>query len=955
MRISLNLTLTKKLDLRRVFSLLIAIIGYVSASAADITPQQALQQALTFVQEHKSASSGKWNTPTDVARLSLAGQVEGLYVFNVEDNGGFVVVANDDAVTPILGYSNSGKLDTANIPDNMRAWLKGYADEIAWAKATLTGTEEKSHSLNVDIEGSKPSAVKTPVAPLLTTQWNQREPYNNYCPIYDGTNRAATGCAATAMAQAMYYTESRAGNTTTVTTTTIPAFGLSTEDIPAGTTLNWADMIDDYSGSYTSAQADAVAQLMLYVGTSVKMNYGNESGANSQDIANALKTYFDYDTTTQFAVRSFYGYADWINILYHELTEGRPIVYGGQSSGGGHAFIIDGYQSEDYFHINWGWGGLSDDYFKLSVLNPYEQGVGGSTSKDGYHYAHEAIIGIKKSGDTGEVSELISSAKVIINLNLNSLTLDKSSITSGETVKVTLNVTNNGTDTYDGDLFIGYTGTVTAGKTFVIAPGETKDCVIDYTPLFKGTVYVIAFVPNASGTYDQLSNKAKLLKVTASSSSGTDNVELTQTFTVERAALNGLLYNGGALKGYNLLGNDFEATITLTNATSVDYTGTVFWCLIPNGESAAINDIEISVPANSTKQVTAKVSDLDYDKGYIFEATYVKNNSYSLTPLGFYSPQHVITTYAADGSKTFAEASASYSAPADALAVDVTGTSVTSVTPNSNPNTLYISNTTLSGLDGKNVVTYSGGTYSASNITLTDGNGFYSPVSISVDKAEFNYQFTVAADGNNGWNTLILPFDVTSVTADDKSIDWFHSSTDTGKNFWLKSFTDDDASHLYFDYVAGTIQAGTPYIVAFPGNKWGSKWDMSSKTIKFIGENTTIMPTSSMTKPTGSYYMFVGSTTQDDTENIYCLNATGNAFNLNATGGSSPFRAYFKANVFDRTVTSLGIGSGNATAIEDVNVNGNGNVNGNYATPVKVIKNGRLYIGNYNVAGARVK
>ena len=213
--------------MKNIITFIFALMSCAGVMADDITPKQAMEQAQNFLQ--KRSAKGSWNSTTETTSLIEAGQVEGLYIFNVEGNGGFVVVANDDAVTPILGYSERGNLDVANMPDNMRAWLKGYADEIAWVKSARTIDGEKSNSLDVDMEESKPTAVKTAIAPLLTTRWNQRDPYNALCP-----NNYATGCVATAMAQVMYYTETHAGNSTTQTTTTIPAYGLSTDDIPAG-------------------------------------------------------------------------------------------------------------------------------------------------------------------------------------------------------------------------------------------------------------------------------------------------------------------------------------------------------------------------------------------------------------------------------------------------------------------------------------------------------------------------------------------------------------------------------------------------------------------------------------------------------------------------------------------------------------------------------------------------
>ena len=136
--------------------------------------------------------------------------------------------------------------------------------------------------------------------------------------------------------------------------------------------------------------------------------------------------------------------------LYHELAEGRAIIYAGQSTGGGHEFVCDGYQGEDYFHINWGWSGMCDSYFKLSALNPDEQGIGGSTSSEGYRLGQNAVVGVQLEGGTGTVLDNPN----IVNLTLNDVSADKTSISIGETAIVTFNMTNNSTDDYDGEIGI---------------------------------------------------------------------------------------------------------------------------------------------------------------------------------------------------------------------------------------------------------------------------------------------------------------------------------------------------------------------------------------------------------------------------------------------------------------------------------------------------------------------
>ena len=904
--------------MRKILLLMLSLVMVTMVKAEGVTPQQALEQARNFIQKRENNGSRPRRAPgTAASRLVMAKQVNGLYVFKMAKNEGFVIVSNDDRTEPILGYSDSGNFDPDNMPDNMRAWLQGYADQIAWLNEH--GDEAGAVATLPTLTGTP---VKHPIEPLISTRWNQDTPYNDLAPEYTAGEKSATGCVATAMAQVMNYHKWPETQTSALSGYNKDYSGatcVAVDAVPA-TTFDWNNMIDDYRSGYTAAQGTAVATLMRYCGQSVKMNYGASSGANTGDVANALKNYFNYASTTAYKDRSFYTYANWIELLYNELEQGRPMVYNGSSSGGGHAFICDGYQSEDYFHINWGWGGMSDGYFKLSVLNPNAQGIGGSSSDDGYTFGQGAVVGIQKYGETGTVLDIPTAD---YSLSLQDIKLSRPSVAVGETVDVTFTVKNNGPDDYNGDLWVYVYGIgLQTGKVFNIAAGETKDCVIPYTPSgFTGTVSIQAYKPTGGGYYNRLGSKSASLTVTQGS--GSNNVDLTISNT---AIENSVFWKTQSGRDYyKLYGTKFNGTVRVSNDTDTDYNGTFLWVLIPQGESAAVNDVPINVPANSHIDIPISVNNLDYDHDYYtLKTSYIKNNSYSWVVNGTFYMNGAIMTYSADGESTVEIPSetnfdAATKAP-DALAVNVSGTGITSITPNSLANTVYIySGTKPSGLEGKNVVKYDNGNYTAETITLTDNNGFYSPVDFTAEKVEFNYDFTVGADGTNGWNTLVLPFNVTSVTADDAAIDWFHSGTDKGKNFWVKSFASDESTQVYFDFV-DEMKANTPYIVAFPGNKWGSKWDMSNKTIKFIGENVEVSNGEAVSSTTGSYYRFVGSTVQDNTANIYTLNADGNLFVLNSSAGSAPFRAFFKPGTFDVSVTSLSMGSftGETTMIGDL-------------------------------------
>ena len=463
-------------------------LGILSISMASwaepVTPDQAMQQAKKFVQTHRAKNPKLRYATGTTPQLKQVGQVSGLYVFNVGDDNGFVIVSNDDRATPVLGYSDSGSFNASQMPDNMKAWLQGYADQIEWLKQNNI-----SAPLRTVGEGF------TAIEPLMSSVWGQNDPFNFSTPVVGGQN-CVTGCVATAMAQVMYYHKWPQG-----ATSSIPGYDYSYGSLDAlsSTTFNWADMQDDYRGTYSTDAGSAVAKLMQYCGWSVKMNYGpSASGASSNMVADALKNYFGYNSTTQYVSRSLYTYENWVKMIYHELSEGRPVFYAGSSVDNGHAFVCDGYQADDYFHINWGWEGLSNEgFYRLSVLDPENQGTGGSASSSAYSFGQEAVVGIQKPSDNGTVLDVMSE----VNLNVNTISLNHSSISLGESVEVTINITNNGANDYDGDVWIADDNVMIVGLPFVIPAGTTMDCVLSFTPTEKGTVNIYPALPNTRGSY----------------------------------------------------------------------------------------------------------------------------------------------------------------------------------------------------------------------------------------------------------------------------------------------------------------------------------------------------------------------------------------------------------------------------------------------------------------------
>ncbi len=935
--------------MKRTILLFLLVMMTVIMTAGDVTPQQALQQAQKFLQQ---TPLGMKRSQAEVPQLKMAGRVSGLYVFNAEQNQGYVIVSNDDRTAPILGYSETGTLDPDNMPCNMRAWLQGYADEIAWLNEhniQLTGI--------ATLPRRTPSAVKTPIAPLVKTHWNQNSPYNDNCPEYTEGYKAATGCVATAMAQVMKYHEYA-----NMLPDEIPGYTTGSYSIPVAalprTTFDWANMLNEYTFSYNSTteqydipnftddEGKAVAKLMQYCGAAVEMDYGPSSSAILSIIADVMKNVFGYNATTQTAPRSVYSYAEWIEIIYHELKQGRPVLYGGQSSGGGHEFVCDGYQGEDFFHINWGWGGMSDNYFKLSALDSDQQGIGGSSSTDGYHYGQIAVVGLQKPSDEGTVLDIEPHN---INLTCSSIScVDEAAV--GEEVDITLNVTNKMDQDFSGDIYVGirygdsepYSFGLLAGSLFEISAHGTKDCTVKATFNNEGTYNLVFFYPNQYGSYFTDTQVRKTITITAGGGGlpTSDDVDLTASVkSIENA-------NAGMTEVYGTANDkDINAVITITNpSATTNYYGKVYVYLRPVAYPEAYYYYwrYLWIPAGGSYDFKFTASGYPLNLDYQFSTSYQKAGAFtSETNIGSaFSFLPGIFAYTADGTKTATKATGTfYDAPNDIFAVDISGAGITSAT-SAEPNCLFIiGNGEDSPIGVGNTIVKSGSTYTATNIELKDGYDFYSPVDFTASNIEFTYYNDRWADGTNGWNTIMLPYDVSYVKAGEAVIDWFHSSSDTDKQFWVKEFVSDEPGVVNFGF-AEEMKANTPYIIALPGNHWGAEYDLSGKEIKFIGQDVTVHKNGEMQSVTGTNYRFIGTTVTDATSDIYTINAEGNQFVQDDS--CAPFRAYFKPGTFDSAVGSLSIGNGDET------------------TGIKEIDNGKLTIDNwagawYDLQGRRVE
>lgn len=400
--------------MKRDLLLTLSMMTALAAGAAEISPEQALQRAMDAASRDASTKNLTLNRkPGQAHKLSYVMNYTqnpaqaAVYVFSAPGDKGYLVSPADDRFPALLGYSDTSRIDADNIPPQMQWWLSEYAREMDYAirNGLIQNVPE-----NIQMQGIVPAntmekAPRTPIAPLLETKYNQGEPYNNQCPVINYANgsewgRAVTGCVATAMAQMMRYWKYPAAGQGSHSYTCNPSGGQSfVESMDFSTvTFDWDNMLPVYTyGNYTDTQAAAVAQLMHACGVSVNMTYTPvESGAQSSWVGNALRNYFKYDSSLSYAVRGLFSNAEWEQFIYNELAASRPVQVNGRGSGGGHAFVCDGYQGDHYFHFNWGWGGSSDGYFMFSALNPGSLGIGGGSG--GFNYDQSATYNIFPPG-----------------------------------------------------------------------------------------------------------------------------------------------------------------------------------------------------------------------------------------------------------------------------------------------------------------------------------------------------------------------------------------------------------------------------------------------------------------------------------------------------------------------------------------------------------------------------
>ena len=402
---------------------LLLALGYSPLQAKRITQWQAQQQAYSFWgKQMPQKAKAKSRTAT------TASTSDAYYVFN-NDAGGFVIIAGDDAVTPVLGYTSTGSFDAENLPDGLKDLLKSYERQIAALGSSYQANQTATR------------AAFTGEKLLNTAKWNQMAPFNKYTP-----NNHVTGCVATAGAIVMKHHG-------------YPAKGTGSHSYTwNGKTLSasfdhdyvWASMPAEYDGT-NDAAFDGVARLMADLGVAVEMKYAKDgSGSYIGDLVTALQKYYGYSKLSHLMAIEDVGAEAWNSRLREEIDANRPVLYAASdpNTGGGHAFVIDGYKDES-FSVNWGWGGLCDGFYKIGALNPESAG---KPTGEKYNVGQSAVFGMEPSGGTEKVSTM---GFLKVTGELQTLNMNVTDVKKGQRCAIfSAPIGNTGDHSFNGEIAV---------------------------------------------------------------------------------------------------------------------------------------------------------------------------------------------------------------------------------------------------------------------------------------------------------------------------------------------------------------------------------------------------------------------------------------------------------------------------------------------------------------------
>ena len=387
------------------------------------------------------------------------------YVFNRDDQAGFVIVAGEDLVDPVIGYSFKHSFQMENLPSNVRGWLMERKQEINFIRRI---SKQQSIPTSKTWNGVN-SGVGNVVKKIETALWDQGDPYNQQCPVDKNTGRnSVTGCTATAIAialRARQWPDAGVGSIPSYTYNTRQGEKITMESHALGYTYNWKKMPLTLNANSDPEARKEVAQLMLDCGLMSQSEYTSaETGGYASNAAINLKNLMKYSPDLSFEEREYYSTKTWNSLIQKELNENGPVIYTGRTDNSGHAFVLDGYTDNNYYSVNWGWSGLCNGYYALSLMQPEDQGIGGDQFGDGFNHLQAAVLGMKKALP-GEVAEKYPNL-FLYEFNYHSTELDKYFYGLMPTIK---NIKRNETFVIDGISVVNLTTGVSASIDLTVA------------------------------------------------------------------------------------------------------------------------------------------------------------------------------------------------------------------------------------------------------------------------------------------------------------------------------------------------------------------------------------------------------------------------------------------------------------------------------------------------------
>lgn len=447
------------------------------------------------------------------------------------------------------------------------------------------------------------------IAPLLSSVRRQEAPFNHSCPFYTNDKgevseeRTIAGCVATCIEQVVnFYRYPKVLQAPLVGWET-PHYTLP--DVPAGTPIDWDNILDDYRFGYTEAQAKAVSDLMFYCGMACHMQYGlSSSSANMGSAFEPLCNAFGYGTVVYLS-RALYNSTTWNAMLRNELENGRPICYTGHNMAmGGHAFNIDGVDAEGYYHINWSYNGKFDGWFDLDYLNPFEPNYDSTDlgQCEGF-YSNQTALFLHPEDLDIDVSDSLRAKDAFDGVVVDGITFRRQPDIH-EYVVADLSMTN----TTDKPLCFTF-------EVFTYLPTDED--------IFKQADYValsaVNLAPGEHRTWPIYCRFKKDGERILGFSADDETIPFTQNVSVQKGATPQLEYGPVA---YELLQFDDDLTahfnIDVTNVAASGYAGNLItYCLFPEGSEEDIRHWEVlSLPAGQTHRASVRFHHLEDGRTY---------------------------------------------------------------------------------------------------------------------------------------------------------------------------------------------------------------------------------------------------------------------------------------------------------------------------------------------------